>query len=44
MDGQDIAVVGIAALAVLFLAYKMWPRSLRPDVPAQRLVRKKKKS
>ena len=43
MGWQDIAVFGIAALAVLFLAYKMWPQSRRPDVLAKRLVRKKRK-
>ena len=43
MGWQDIAAFTVVALAVCFLAYKVWPRSQRPDVKVSSLVRKKKK-
>jgi len=39
MGWQDIAVWAVVAGALGFLAYKLWPRSRRPDVKASSLVR-----
>jgi hypothetical protein len=49
MSWQGAAVLVIEALAVAYLVYKLWPSRRprvfeKPDVPADRLVRTKKRS
>lgn len=42
MTWQDVGVVLVVGAALLYLAYKLWPRSRRPDVSAKDLVRKRR--
>lgn len=42
MTWQDVAVVLVVGAALSFLAYKLWPRSRRPDVSTKDLVRKRR--